>query len=93
MSRRRKPFKAEVLFPDPADVPNAVEVLTKFFELHYEVIPTEDPDEPTAFGFVSGMTELDESAIGDWLREILQPINGEVCEWGYSWRFNERGVK
>jgi hypothetical protein len=80
-------FKAEVLFFNPDDVSSAACAL-RMVNLHYEVIPTEDPDEQTAFGMVSGTTELDENAISGWLLRIIEPFGGDVVEVGYAWRWH-----
>ena len=75
-------FSAEILFLDPDDVPRAIEALVAVgceFELNPDAI---DECGPTVFGNVTGMTELDEDDIGQWVLNIIEPFNGDVVEWG-----------
>jgi hypothetical protein len=54
------------------------------YGLNFDVIATEDHlDEDTAFGMVTGMTELDESAIGDWMMEVVERFDGDVITWRF----------
>jgi hypothetical protein len=79
-------FQAEVLFLDPANVARATEVLTWFdcnFEIDRDAV---DPCGPTVFGWVTGTTELEENDIGDWLLAIVDPLGGDVVEWGFGRR-------
>jgi hypothetical protein len=76
-----KQFEAEVLFLDPADVPRATEVLARY-GCKYKVDPDAiDPHGPTVFGWVTGITELDELDVGDWVLQIVRPLGGDVVEW------------
>jgi hypothetical protein len=82
MAKREK-FEAEVLFLHPDDVPRGVEALAAAgceFEIDHDAI---DEYGPTVFGRVTGTTELGESDIGDWLLAIVDPLNGDVVQWGY----------
>jgi hypothetical protein len=86
-----KRFAAEVLFPDPNDVPRAVEALAAVdceYEIDWNVI---DPEGPTVTGMVTGTTELDEAKIGAWLGTIVIPVGGDVVEWSYGepWKIRE----
>src|SRR5262249_336859 len=75
--------EAEVLFLDPADVPNATEAL-EMFGFRYEVDPDViDEHGPTVFGWLTGTTELSENELGDRLLDIVAPLGGDVVTWGY----------
>ena len=77
-------FEAEILFLNPNDVPPAVEALAAVgceFEIDHDAI---DPCGPTVFGMVTGTTELGENDIGDWLLAIVDPLGGDVVQWGFS---------
>jgi hypothetical protein len=77
-------FEAEILFLDPNNVPRAVEALAAAdceFEIDHDAI---DPCGPTVFGMVTGTTELGENDIGDWLLAIVDPLGGDVVQWGFS---------
>ena len=74
-------FEAEVLFRFTTVVPNAAAEALTALGLHYETVPTEDPDEDTAFGLVSGMTTLGENELGAWLLRVITPFDGDVVQW------------
>jgi hypothetical protein len=74
-------FEAEVLFRFSTVVPNAAAEALTALGLHYETIPTEDPEEDTAFGVVSGMTTLDENELIAWLLHVIVPFDGDVVQW------------
>jgi hypothetical protein len=74
-------FEAEVLFRFTTVVPSAAAEALTALGLQYETIPTEDPDEDTAFGLVRGTTELDENELFAWLLHIIVPFNGDVVQW------------
>jgi hypothetical protein len=79
-----KRFTAEILFLNPTDVATAVAALAAVgckFEIDHDAI---DPCGPTVFGQVTGTTELDENNIGDWLLAIVDPLGGDVVEWGFE---------
>ena len=62
------PFRVEVLFRHYRnDLPPGLLRALEPLKLRYEVIPTQDPHEDTAFGMISGHTELAEDDIGDWV--------------------------
>jgi len=76
-------FEAEVLLLDPANVPRLVHELTAVgceFTIDHDAV---DPCGPTVFGSVTGMTELNENEISDMLSGIVEPLGGDVLEWGY----------
>jgi len=77
-----KQFEAEILFLDPIDVPRATEALAAL-GCEYKVDPDaiDDYGLPTVWGRVTGATELDELALGDWLSGIVDPLGGDVVEW------------
>jgi hypothetical protein len=63
-------------------VPHAVEALAAVgceFEIDHDAV---DPCGPTVFGRATGTTELDEGDIGDWLLAIVDPLGGDVVQWG-----------
>jgi hypothetical protein len=74
-------FEAEVLFRFTTVVPSAAAEALAALDLHYKTIPTEDPEEDTAFGVVSGMTALDENELPAWLLHVIAPFDGDVVEW------------
>jgi hypothetical protein len=77
-------FEAEILFLNPADVPRAVEVLAAVgceFEIDHDAI---DDHGPTVFGWATGTTALSEDDIGDWLLAIVDPLGGDVVQWGFK---------
>jgi hypothetical protein len=77
-------FEAEILFLDPADVPRAIEALAAAgceFEVDHDAF---DECGPTVFGWATGTTELDENDIGDWLLAIVDPLGGDVVQWGFA---------
>jgi hypothetical protein len=79
-----KRFAAEVLFPNPNNVPRATEALAAVdceFEVDHDAI---DDDGPTVFGMVTGMTKLDENDIGKWLFSVINRFGGDVVQWGYG---------
>jgi hypothetical protein len=41
---------------------------------------------------VTGTTELNVDELGDWLKDIVVPLGGDVVEWGYGepWLPSER---
>jgi len=83
------PFRVEVLFRHYRnDLPPGFLQALEPLELRYEVIPTQDPHEDTAFGVISGLTELAEDDVGDWVQDIISPFNGDVLTWGFAWRGN-----
>jgi hypothetical protein len=74
-------FEAEVLFRH-ADVVRAVAALAAvgcIYDINVGVV-----DDDYRFGWVRGVTELNEMEIGDWLSEIVEPFGGDVVEWGYT---------
>jgi hypothetical protein len=79
-----KPFAAEVLFLDPAEVPHAVAALASC-GCNYVKDP-DDRDEAgsTELGMVTGQTELPLNAIGPWLNDIIDRFGGDVVEWDYG---------
>jgi hypothetical protein len=82
-------FKAEVCFLDPNVVPQAVEALAAAgceFEINHDAI---DDCGPTVFGWTTGSTELSEDDLADWLLAIVDPLGGDVIEWGYAKRWND----
>ena len=79
-------FEAEVLFRFTTVVPNAAAEALTALGLHYETIPTEDPDEDTAFGLVSGTTELNEDELPAWLLLVIAPFDGDVVQWSLEGR-------
>ena len=82
------PFRVEVLFRHYRnDLPPGLLRALEPLKLRYEVIPTQDPYEDTAFGMISGHTELAEDDIGDWVQKIIAPFNGDVLSWGFAWRW------
>ena len=88
MSQQHK-FKAEILFLSPNDVPQAVEALAAAgceFEINHDAI---DDLGPTVFGWTTGSTELSEDDLADWLLAIVDPLGGDVIEWGYAKRWND----
>jgi hypothetical protein len=81
---RLKRFSAEVLFLDPDDVPDAIAALAAAgceFEHNPDAI---DDYGPTVFGMVTGTTRLDSAGLRDWLMGIVDPLNGDVVEWGFD---------
>jgi hypothetical protein len=74
-------FEAEILFRFTTVVPSAAAEALTALGLHYETIPTEDPDEDTAFGLVSGMTTLGENELDAWLLHVITPFDGDVVQW------------
>jgi hypothetical protein len=77
-------FEAEILFLDPADVPDAAQVLAALgwnLQVNHEAI---DACGPTVFCWVTGPSELSENDLGTQLREILDPLGGDLIEWGYA---------
>jgi len=44
---------------------------------------------PTVFGWTTGSTELSEDDLADWLLAIVDPLGGDVIEWGYAKRWND----
>jgi hypothetical protein len=83
-----KRFAAEILFLNPDDVPDAIEALAAAgCEWEYEPEAIDDHS-PAVFGMVTGTTELDQAAVGDWLRKIIDPLGGDVVQWriGEPWK-------
>jgi hypothetical protein len=74
-------FEVEVLFRYTTIVPSAASEALAALDLHYKTIPTEDPEEDTAFGLVSGKTILDEDKLIAWLLHVIAPFNGDVVQW------------
>jgi hypothetical protein len=77
MSQQHK-FQAEVLFRH-ADAMRAVAALAAvncIYEINVGVV-----DDDYRFGWVRGVTELSEDALGDWLTNIVGPFGGDVVEW------------
>jgi hypothetical protein len=74
-------FEVEVLFRFTAVVPSAASEALAALGLHYKTIPTEDPEEDTAFGLVSGKTALSEDKLIAWLLRIIVPFDGDVVQW------------
>jgi hypothetical protein len=77
-------FEAEILFLDPNAVPRGIEALAAAgceFKIDHDAI---DPLGPTVFGWVSGVTELNEDDLGDWLLAIVDPLGGDVVQWGFT---------
>jgi hypothetical protein len=74
-------FEAEVLFRFTTVVPNAAAEALTALGLHYETVPTEDPEEDTAFGVISGKTTLDEDKLIAWLLHVVAPFDGDVVQW------------
>jgi len=77
-------FEAELCFLDPNTVPRAVEALAAVgceFEIDHDAI---DDCGPTVFGTVVGVTELSEDDIADWLLAIVDPLGGDVMQWGFT---------
>jgi hypothetical protein len=81
---QQRPFRAEILFrePGPKTVSNAKAAL-EMFGFSYQTIPTEDVDEDTSFGLIEGVTEVSEDTFGDWFSEIVEPLGGDIIEWGF----------
>jgi hypothetical protein len=76
-------FEAEILFLNPDDAPRAAEALAAVncdFEVDHEAI---DPDSSAIFGWATGSTELDESDLADWLHAIVEPLGGDLVQWGF----------
>jgi hypothetical protein len=82
------PFRVEVLFRHYRDLPPGLLRALEPLKLRYEVIPTQDPHEDTAFGIIWGHTELAEDDVADWVQKIISPFNGDVLSWGFAWRGN-----
>jgi len=85
-------FEAEILFLDPNDVPRGIEALAAAgceFEIDHDAI---DEHGPTIFGWVRGWTKLDENDIADWLLAIVDPLGGDVVQWGFSPDKFDRGI-
>jgi len=82
-------FDAKLLLLDPDDLPRATEVLAAF-DCAIEIDPSVvDPDSEAIFGFISGTTELDVYAIGDWFDKTVAPLLGlsiDVDEWSFHGR-------
>jgi len=74
-------FEAEILFRYTTVVPSVAAEALAALGLRYETVPTEDPNEDTAFGLVRGMTELGENELGSWLLHIIAPFDGDVVQW------------
>ena len=74
-------FEVEVLFRFTAVVPSAASEALAALGLHYKTIPTEDPEEDTAFGVISGKTTLDEDKLIAWLLHVVAPFDGDVVQW------------
>jgi hypothetical protein len=74
-------FEAEVLFRFSRAVPSAAMEALTALGLHYKTIPTEDCEEDSAFGLVSGQTTLDEDKLIAWLLHIITRFNGDVVQW------------
>ena len=74
-------FEAEVLFRFTTVVPSAAAEALTALGLHYQTTPTEDPDEDTAFGLVSGKTTLSEDKLIAWLLHVIAPFEGDVVQW------------
>jgi hypothetical protein len=75
-------FEAEILFLNPDDVPQAVQVFALLgchFEINHNAV---DQCGPTVFGLLIGTTEFDEDELGDWLHKLLTPLGADVVEWG-----------
>jgi hypothetical protein len=75
-------FAAEVLFPNPADVPAAAAALAAVdceYETDYDAI---DDYSNSVFGMVTGTTELDVDELGRLLTDVVGPFGGDVLEWG-----------
>ena len=79
-------FEAEVLFRFTTVVPSAAAEALTALGLHYQTTPTEDPDEDTAFGLVSGTTELNEDELPAWLLHVIAPFDGDVVQWSLEGR-------
>ena len=77
-------FEAEVLFRFTTVVPNAAAEALTALGLRYEIIPTVDPREDTAFGVVRGTTELDEDKLIAWLLHVIVPFDGDVTQWNFE---------
>jgi hypothetical protein len=82
--QRWRRFSAEVLFPNPDTVSQAIEALTAA-NLEFEYLPDHIDDcGPTVFGTVTGTTdnELNEDQVYIWLMEIIGDLfRGDVVEW------------
>jgi hypothetical protein len=79
-----KRFEAQILFLSPNDVPRGVEALAAAgceFEIDHDAI---DDLGPTVFGWVTGTTELGETDVGYWLLAIVDPLGGDVVQWGFT---------
>jgi hypothetical protein len=85
-----KPFAAEVVVSDSADVARVAAAVTAA-ECAFRTVPAKNAEEPAVFGVITGMTELAEDEIADWLNHIVGPLGGDVdlCRYGSSdwcWR-------
>jgi hypothetical protein len=80
-----KRFAAEVIFPNPAALDDAAIALAKL-----ELTCKRDPDARDPAGtdcvwaMVSGITDLAENTITDWLDPLVQPFGGDIVEWKYG---------
>jgi hypothetical protein len=78
-----RPFAAEVLIRDPANVPRVREALAAVGCI-YVIDADANGDPPTTFGMATGTTELKQNDIGSWLLGIVWPVGGDVVEWSYG---------
>ena len=78
-----RPFAAEILIRDPADVPRVRAALADV-GCTYVIDADANGDPPTTFGLAIGASTLDQGDIGDWLLDIVWPIGGDVVEWSYG---------
>jgi hypothetical protein len=87
-----KRFAAEVLFPNPKDVPGAQAALAAVnckCEVDLDAI---DLDSSTVFTTISGSTTIaDERELANWLINIISPYDGDIVEWSFGepWKIRD----
>ena len=73
---------AEIQFLNPDQAPHGIAALAAA-DCEFEYDPDAiDECGPAVFGLVTGVTELDEDALWDWLDNIIEPFSGETLELG-----------
>ena len=86
---KRRPLMAEILFYDPADVKHGSAALSqRGFEIKIMRVKDEDEEGPTGSWVSAGIqatlvTEVDIDGFKCLVDGIVQPLGGDVLEWGH----------
>jgi hypothetical protein len=78
-------MNAELLFLDPDDLDTAMPKLIEHGLTITRLDDWVDPCGPTVWIIASLSTELDQDGFFDWIKNIVDPLDGDVVVAGLGW--------